>query len=97
MFDVLYDKDGIKFEAEYNLESIFIHCSIDPNLKYNKTLYLKLLNIISYIHYNLKENNVKEVFSLVPTEDAKVYKFQLICGMTPMVQFNDCTMFRMVL
>lgn len=47
-----------------------------------------------YIKDRLREQGINEVVSAVPKTDDKLLKFQLMWGMLPFLELEDCILFR---
>lgn len=88
----------VTLEAEINKTgAVFLHVNPDPSLKWTKNLYKEWLHIWSQVIDQMKELGISEVFSLIPKDDPKVNKFQGVFGLTPLVEFEDVTLYRMVI
>lgn len=73
----IWKDDRVHVEAELlPTGEVFLHCTID---KWNKTVYLFLLDLFSMFLLELKNKNINKVYSL--SRNSKLDKFCEMLGM----------------
>lgn len=89
---ILYEDEYYAMRVESNASALMLHVDW-KGVPFTKTVYKKCQDSWKRIREHLKSEGFDEVFSLVPKEEL-VMKWQVMFGMTPLIQFSDCVLFR---
>ena len=83
----MYEGKDAQVLLHYWEDKVFIHCKVNRK-KWGVSLYKKLYVMLQHIGVYLKEMGYTKVHSLIPDNDDKLYKFQLMFGFTSEYSVN---------
>lgn len=94
---ILLETEDYQLRGQLLPESVlFLHFNYYGET-FTKSTYEKLMDTWAIVLSNLREQGVKAVASLIPEEENKIRKFQVMFGLEPHVQVEDKIIYRMVL
>jgi len=83
-------------EGEFNNNSLLLHLDYTGG-KFNKKIYIEMLEIFEDVVDGLSAKGIEEVFSLIDKKQEKVCKWQDMFGLNPFLEFQDHTLYRRTL
>lgn len=85
MRDLVFETDSMRVEVEWFENKPFIHCTV---YKWSISVYRKHLPLWNYFISILKENNIKEYYSVID-KDNKILKFNQMMGLKIAKEFDN--------
>lgn len=92
----LVDNEYYELKAEISGSWLYLHLNYKIE-KFTKTVYKIMLEQWVEILDNLKDSGVTEVRSIIPNDEEKTKKFQLMLGMEEYLMYEPLTVYRRVL
>lgn len=88
---LIYEDEDIKVEGELYARNVFLHSFVKS--PFTKSLYKDLISIWVEILESLKDKGLEYVYSCIP-KDEKIIKWQEMFGMSPLLEREDCLVYR---
>ena len=86
MYDVFWDDADGSLKFEYYDNKIFAHAEA---YNWNKSVYLKFLDIWHVAKEELLEAGFKEVYVAIPANNKKLFKFETMFGFKPIKKHEN--------
>ena len=92
---VMAEGDGWVFSVEVaSTGSVMLHMDVQSYM-WGVKMYRDMKSVWVGILEEFKKRGIDEVFSLIPKDD-KIERFQDMFGLTPLLEFQDSTLYRRV-
>ena len=93
---VIVAEDGAVLSVEIaSTGTVMIHLDAG-DCEWNLSMYKKWKRTWAGVLEEFKRRGIDEVFSLIPKDD-KIERFQVMFGLTPLLEFKDSTLYRRIL
>jgi hypothetical protein len=77
MYDIFWDDEWGTLKFQYVENKVFAHAIAK---QWNKKVYLKFLDIWHVAKEELKEAGYNEIYVVIPDNDKKLFKFEVMFG-----------------